>query len=32
MARTQVRHEAFEVLMDSRRDPDWVASPWRTDG
>jgi heme oxygenase (mycobilin-producing) len=27
MARTEVRHEAFEVLMDSRRDPDWLASP-----
>lgn len=25
MARTEVRHEAFEVLMDSRRDPDWLA-------
>lgn len=23
MARTQVRHEAFEVLMDSRRAPEW---------
>lgn len=27
MGRTEVRHEAFEVLMDSRRDPDWIASP-----
>lgn len=27
MARTEVRHEAFEVLMDSRRDPDWIATP-----
>lgn len=24
MARTQVRHEAYEVLMDSRRDPQWL--------
>lgn len=24
MARTEVRHEAFEVLMDSRQDPDWL--------
>lgn len=23
MGRTSVRHEAFEVLMDSRRDPEW---------
>ena len=23
MARTEVRHEAFEVLMDSRADPEW---------
>ena len=23
MARTAVRHEAFEVLMDSRRGPEW---------
>jgi heme-degrading monooxygenase HmoA len=23
MARTTVRHEAYEVLMDSRRDPEW---------
>ena len=25
MARTQVRHEAFEVLMDSRLAPEWSA-------
>jgi len=25
MQRTAVRHEAFEVLMDSRRDPEWRA-------
>lgn len=24
MRRTLVRHEAFEVLMDSRRDPEWL--------
>ena len=24
MARTEVRHEAFDVLMDSRRDPEWL--------
>lgn len=24
MARTSVRHEAFEVLMDSRSAPEWV--------
>jgi heme oxygenase (mycobilin-producing) len=24
MARTQVRHEAFEVLMDSRLNPEWI--------
>jgi heme oxygenase (mycobilin-producing) len=24
MARTQVRHEAFEVLMDSRSEPEWI--------
>ena len=24
MARTEVRHEAFEVLMDSRRSPEWL--------
>jgi heme-degrading monooxygenase HmoA len=23
MARTQVRHEAYEVLMDSRTEPEW---------
>jgi len=25
MARTSVRHEAFDVLMDSRRAPEWAA-------
>ena len=25
MARTDVRHEAFEVLMDSRQTPEWLA-------
>lgn len=25
MGRTTVRHEAYEVLMDSRRSPEWVA-------
>lgn len=25
MARTEVRHEAFEVLMDSRHSPEWTA-------
>ena len=25
MARTSVRHEAFEVLMDSRQAPEWTA-------
>jgi heme oxygenase (mycobilin-producing) len=25
MARTEVRHEAFEVMMDSRSDPEWRA-------
>lgn len=25
MARTPVRHEAFEVLMDSRSDSEWLA-------
>lgn len=24
MGRTEVRHEAYEVLMDSRRNPEWV--------
>lgn len=24
MERTEVRHEAFEVLMDSRREPEWL--------
>jgi heme oxygenase (mycobilin-producing) len=26
MSRTAVRHEAFEVLMDSRARPEWVAA------
>jgi heme-degrading monooxygenase HmoA len=25
MSRTEVRHEAFDVLMDSRRTPEWIA-------
>lgn len=25
MARTTVRHEAYEVLMDSRSEPEWLA-------
>jgi heme-degrading monooxygenase HmoA len=25
MARTGVRHEAYEVLMDSRREPEWTS-------
>lgn len=25
MARTNVRHEAFDVIMDSRNTPEWVA-------
>ncbi|HEX7240971.1 MAG TPA: antibiotic biosynthesis monooxygenase [Longimicrobiaceae bacterium] len=25
MARTEVRHEAYEVLMDSRRTPEWTS-------
>jgi heme-degrading monooxygenase HmoA len=25
MARTQVRHEAYDVLMDSREAPEWLA-------
>jgi heme oxygenase (mycobilin-producing) len=25
MARTEVRHEAYEVLMDSRQRPEWLA-------
>lgn len=25
MGRTEVRHEAFEVLMDSRAQPEWLA-------
>jgi heme-degrading monooxygenase HmoA len=24
MSRSEVRHEAYEVLMDSRRDPEWL--------
>jgi hypothetical protein len=24
MGRTGVRHEAYEVLMDSRRNPEWI--------
>ncbi|HSJ25967.1 MAG TPA: antibiotic biosynthesis monooxygenase [Longimicrobiales bacterium] len=24
MARTQVRHDAFQVLMDSRQSPEWL--------
>lgn len=27
MARTRVRHEAFEVLMDSRTEPEWRGAP-----
>lgn len=27
MAKTLVRHEAYEVLMDSRCEPEWVHSP-----
>jgi heme oxygenase (mycobilin-producing) len=27
MARTDVRHEAFEVLMDSRSAPEWIELP-----
>lgn len=26
MGRTEVRHEAFEVLMDSRREAEWLQS------
>lgn len=26
MARTSVRHEAYEVPMDSRSDPEWIRS------
>ena len=26
MARTEVRHEAFEVLLDSRTSPEWLPS------
>lgn len=25
MSRTTVRHEAYEVLLDSREDPEWIA-------
>ena len=25
MARTTVRHEAYEVMLDSRRDPEWMS-------
>lgn len=25
MARTEVRHEAYDVLMDSRQTPEWLA-------
>jgi heme-degrading monooxygenase HmoA len=32
MARTDVRHEAFEVLMDSREAPEWIAAEFRTPG
>jgi heme-degrading monooxygenase HmoA len=24
MGRTEVRHEAYEVLIDSRREPEWT--------
>lgn len=27
MARTTVRHEAYDVLMDSREEPEWLQSP-----
>jgi heme oxygenase (mycobilin-producing) len=27
MARTTVRHEAYEVLMDSRGHPEWLPNP-----
>lgn len=29
MARTEVRHEAYEVLMDSRAEPEWRTPPAR---
>lgn len=29
MARSEVRHEAFEVLMDSRSNPEWLAGTAR---
>ena len=32
MARTQVRHEAFEVMMDSRTTPEWQSSTTGVDG
>jgi heme oxygenase (mycobilin-producing) len=27
MARTEVRHEAFDVMMDSRSSPEWISPP-----
>lgn len=27
MGRTTVRHEAYEVLMDSRQRPEWIPAP-----
>ena len=32
MRRTSVRHEAFEVLMDSRADPEWIPVDAALDG
>jgi heme-degrading monooxygenase HmoA len=32
MAGTEVRHEAFEVMMDSRTTPEWHSSPGQHDG
>lgn len=32
MARTTVRHEAYQVLMDSRDDPEWVKCGSAPDG
>ena len=29
MGRSEVRHEAFEVLMDSRAEPEWLADASR---
>lgn len=26
MERTQVRHEAYEVIMDSRKEPEWLVT------